>query len=229
MGSQRMVNMSCPSTDTPENAPLPLLVGTGNAHKAGEIAAMLSGEPPLVFRAVTPGELGVSDEPTEDGETFEANALIKARYFAARFERPCVADDSGIVVDALDGRPGIYSSRYAPSDTERVARLLSEMRDVPTAERTARFVCAAALVVPATAGNALGTVEIVKIGTCEGRIALAPRGENGFGYDPVFYLPDVARTMAQLPPEAKNARSHRGRAFAAMRPHLIRLCTPRPD
>jgi non-canonical purine NTP pyrophosphatase (RdgB/HAM1 family) len=195
MGLQSEMNMSDSSTDTPASTPCPLLVGTGNAHKAGEIAAMLSGEPPVVFRAVTPGELGVSD-------------------------------DSGIVVDALDGRPGIYSARYAPSDGERVARLLDEMRDVPASERTARFVCAAALVVPAVPGSSAESVEIVELGTCEGLIALEPCGENGFGYDPVFYLLDVECTMAQLAPEAKNARSHRGLAFAAMRPHLIRLCLP---
>jgi XTP/dITP diphosphohydrolase len=122
-----------------------LLVGTNNAHKAGEIAALLA---PLGIAVTTPRDLGIADEPVEDGATFAENALIKARFYAERAEMPALADDSGLVVDALDGRPGIYSSRYAPTDSERIARLLGELRAVPDERRSARFVCAAALVVP---------------------------------------------------------------------------------
>jgi XTP/dITP diphosphohydrolase len=181
----------------------------------------------VAVRVVTPRELGVEEEAVEDGETFRANALLKARFFSSRTALPCLADDSGLEVDALGSRPGVYSSRYAPSDAERIARLLEEMREVPEDRRTARFVCAAALVVPprdtVSPATATESREILEIGTCEGRIARAPRGRNGFGYDPVFLLPEIGRTMAEISPEEKNARSHRSRAIQAMRPHLLRL------
>jgi XTP/dITP diphosphohydrolase len=198
--------------------PLRLLVGTNNAHKAGEIAAMLN-DSPRAIQVLTPRDLGITEEPEENGETFEANALIKARYYAEQSGLPCLADDSGLVVDALDGRPGVYSARYAPSDPERIARVLRELDGVPESRRTARFVCAAALVVPAVSDQP--PREAVRVGTCEGRIAFEARGKNGFGYDPVFFLPDVGKTMAELPPEEKNARSHRGRALEAIHPHIL--------
>jgi XTP/dITP diphosphohydrolase len=125
-----------------------ILVGTNNAHKVGEIAALLA---PAGLRVTTPRELGIAEEPIEDGATFEENALIKARFSAGRSGLPALADDSGLIVDALDGRPGVYSSRYAPTDAERIARLLDELKDVPEGRRTARFVCAAAFVVPGEA------------------------------------------------------------------------------
>jgi len=190
-----------------------LLVGTNNAHKVREIAAILH---ETGVRVVTPKELGITNEPEENGATFAENALIKARYYAMQGAVPCLADDSGLAVDALDGRPGIYSARYAPTDAECIARLLDEMRDIPAEKRTARFVCAAALCMP-------DGLEIVEIGTCEGQIASAPRGSNGFGYDPVFYLPDLDCTMSEISAEEKNTRSHRGNALAAMKPHLMRL------
>lgn len=191
-----------------------LLVGTNNPHKVREIAALLEG---VDIQVVGPRQLGIADEPAEDGEAFADNALIKARFFAQRAARPCLADDSGLVVDALDGRPGVYSSRYAPTDEERIARLLSEMQDVPAGRRQARFVCAVALV------DAQGNTLAAKTGTCEGVIALEPRGQEGFGYDPVFFLPDADKTMAELSSDEKNARSHRGNALAAIRQHLLRL------
>ncbi len=208
------------------NTPLQLLVGTNNAHKAGEIAALLS-DSHRPIRVLTPRDLGITEEPEEDGDTFEANALIKARYYAEQSGLPCLADDSGLVVDALDGRPGVYSSRYAPSDPERIARLLRELEGVPEARRTARFVCAAALVLPPDPkeqGTQPSTPrETVCVGTCEGRIALEARGKNGFGYDPVFFLSDVNKTMAELSPAEKNARSHRGRALEAIHPCLLEI------
>lgn len=198
--------------------PLQLLVGTNNTHKAGEIAALLN-DSPRAIQVVTPRDLGITEEPEENGETFEANALIKARYYAERSGLPCLADDSGLVVDALDGRPGVYSARYAPSDPERIARVLRELEGVPESRRTARFVCAAAVVVPSAPDQP--SHQIVRVGTCEGRIAFEARGKNGFGYDPVFFLPDVEKTMAELAPEEKNARSHRGRALEAIHPHIL--------
>jgi XTP/dITP diphosphohydrolase len=199
--------------------PLQLLVGTNNTHKAGEIATMLR-DSHRPIRVVTPRDLGLTEEPEENGATFEANALIKARYYASQSGLPCLADDSGLVVDALDGRPGVYSSRYAPSDPERIARLLRELEGVPESRRAARFVCAAAFVVPSTPDQP-SSLETVRVGTCEGRIAFDARGENGFGYDPVFFLPDVEKTMAELTPAEKNARSHRGRALEAILPCLL--------
>jgi len=193
-----------------------LLVGTNNSHKAGEISAMLAD---LDVRVVTPRDLDIADEPVENGATFEENARIKARFYAEASGLPCLADDSGLVVDALGGRPGVYSSRYAPTDPERIARLLGELEGVSDAERAARFVCAAALVI----SDAQSRIEIVKTGTCEGRIAQGPRGENGFGYDPIFYQADLGKTLAEIPAEVKNARSHRGRALQAMRPDLENL------
>ena len=206
-----------------------LLVGTNNPNKAREIGELLAG---AEIEIVAPLDLGIDDEPEENGATFEENALIKARFYSARTGLPGLADDSGLAVDALGGRPGVFSSRYAPTDSERIARLLGELEGVAPEVRTARFVCAAALVVPGGAelplvgeprgpGMADGAREIVEVGTCEGRIALEPRGENGFGYDPVFYLPDADKTMAELSPEAKNARSHRGRALRAIQRHFV--------
>jgi XTP/dITP diphosphohydrolase len=191
-----------------------LLVGTNNLHKAGEIAALLEG---IQTRVATPRELGIDSEPVEDGATFAQNALIKARFYSNASGLPCLADDSGLEVDALGGRPGVLSSRYAPSDPERIRRLLDEMKQVEAGRRGARFVCAAALV------DARTGTEVVEIGTCEGEIALAPSGTNGFGYDPVFFLPDVSKTMAELAPDEKNARSHRGRALRAIAPRVAAL------
>ena len=216
-----------------------LLLGTNNQHKASEIAAILSG---LRVRMVTPHELGIGEDPREDGATFEENALAKARFFSGRAGLACLADDSGLAVDALAGRPGVFSSRYAATDPERIARLLEELQNVPEHRRTARFVCAAALVVPPgasrrAAANAphgasptrpaesisAATMEVLEKGICEGVIAPQARGSGGFGYDPVFLIPGLRRTLAELTPEEKNAISHRGRAFAAMKRHLLDL------
>lgn len=190
-----------------------LIFATSNPHKVDEVRAILG---PLGISvhgldALEPAL--VPEEPVEDGETFEANAKLKAVYYAAAIGKPCLADDSGLEVDALDGAPGIYSARYAGEGNSRGERdqannrkLLEALRDVPQADRTARFVCAMCLAKPD------GTIVAEARGEFPGVITDSPRGSNGFGYDPLLYLPDRARTSAELSPEEKNARSHRGAA-----------------
>lgn len=182
-------------------------VATSNMGKLAEIRAALDFEG---WRFYTADELGLPwPEPEETGETFEENARIKATFAHEHFGMPALADDSGLEVDALDGEPGVRSSRYAgpcASDEENNRRLLLALQDVPDAERTARFRCTMVFV------DESGC-EIIATGTCEGRIGFEPKGEGGFGYDPLF-LPDEApgRTMAELSPEEKDRISHRGRA-----------------
>jgi XTP/dITP diphosphohydrolase len=159
-------------------------------------------------------------EPDETGATFLENALLKARSAAAATGLPALADDSGLCVDALGGGPGVRSARYADgSDETRWQKLLRELEGVDVEQRTARFVCVLALVAPD--GALLTTAE----GVCEGRIVFAPRGEGGFGYDPVFEVADddAGRTMAELTTAGKRAVSHRGRAFEGLRAPLGRL------
>jgi XTP/dITP diphosphohydrolase len=190
-----------------------LLIATGNTHKFAEISAFLEGVP---WKLLSLRDFPACDPPQETGATFEANAVIKATSYAARFEVSCVADDSGIVVDALDGAPGVHSARYAGAactDADNNAKLLDDLRRVPDAERTARFVCCCALVVP-------GSPPRVETGVVEGRIALACRGPHGFGYDPLFIPNGHAKTFGELGPEIKSAISHRARAFAKMRAYL---------
>jgi XTP/dITP diphosphohydrolase len=146
--------------------------------------------------------------PDETGATFEENAMLKARYYHELTGLVTVADDSGLEVDALDGRPGIASARYGVSDSDRIARLLGELEGVAPAERTARFVCALSLV-----GRDLAETFT---GTCEGRIRTTPAGTNGFGFDPVFTPEGETRSFAEMAPEEKAAVSHRGRALAAL-------------
>ncbi|RNB84289.1 XTP/dITP diphosphatase [Brevibacillus nitrificans] len=148
-------------------------------------------------------------EVVEDGETFEANAIKKAVTISTYLGMPAIGDDSGLEVDALEGRPGVYSARYAgedATDEENWRKLLQEMEAVPDAARTARFRCTLAFVVP-------GGEPVITSGSCEGVIAREPAGTNGFGYDPVFYLPEQNKRMAQLAPEEKNQISHRARAM----------------
>lgn len=194
--------------------PIRVVVATGNAHKLTEIRAILAG---LEVALVPMTELGVP-EPVEDGTTFEANALIKARACVDATGLPAIADDSGLEVDALDGAPGVYSARYAgsPSDDHaNNAKLIAALDGVPDERRRARFVCAAALVVP-------DGREMVVRGTMEGRVVDQPRGSHGFGYDPYFVADEVTdgRTNGELTPEEKDAISHRGAAFRALRAHV---------
>ena len=192
-----------------------VVVATGNAHKLTEIEAILGGAPAMAgMRFVALGDLGDFDDPVEDGETFAANALIKAR--AALDETGlsmAVADDSGLVVDALDGAPGIFSARWAGehgNDAANNEKMLREMQGVPDDERTARFHSSVVLVTRDEDGEEV----LVGEGDCEGAIAHDLRGTNGFGYDPLFELADIpGRRMAELEPEEKNAISHRRRAL----------------
>jgi len=190
-----------------------LLLATNNDHKVRELRRLLAHLPVALL---TPADLGLSLEPAEDGATYEANALAKARAFADASGLPALADDSGIEVDALGGRPGLYSARYGGSgltDTERVALLLRELADVPDGERTARYRAVLAVVAPD------GTERTAE-GWCEGTVARAPDGTSGFGYDPIFFVPALGVTMARLSDEEKDAISHRGNAARAMAPVL---------
>ncbi|MBE6469645.1 MAG: RdgB/HAM1 family non-canonical purine NTP pyrophosphatase [Coriobacteriaceae bacterium] len=195
-----------------------IVVATGNAHKLTEIEAILSGVLPGV-RFVALGQLGEFPEPGETGSTFLENALIKAEAAVAETGLSAVADDSGLVVDALDGAPGVYSARYAGehgNDAANNEKLLANLAGVPEAERTARFVSVVALV------RADGTV-LTGTGACEGMIGAAGRGENGFGYDPLFLPADApGKTMAELEPAEKNAISHRHHALVDLAGQLTR-------
>lgn len=185
------------------------VLATGNAHKVREVREILQGLP---LDVVPMGEAGFTGDIEEDGESFEENALIKARAVHAVTGGFVMADDSGLAVDALDGAPGIHSARYAGRDAtypEKIARLWDALRGVPEEARTARFVCAIAVVRPD------GSSFTVR-GTCEGRIASKMRGEGGFGYDPVFLVPELGKTTAELDAAEKHAVSHRGRALRLM-------------
>ena len=194
-----------------------LLLATGNAHKAGEMQMLLRNLlPDLEIQVLTAADYPAIPEPVEDGDSFEANALIKARAYAQATGLPTLADDSGLAVDALGGRPGIQSARYAPTNAARIQRMLDELRGIESAQRSARFVCVMALVRP-------GSDNVTRTGKVEGRITLAPRGEGGFGYDPVFELTETAlagKTMAELTAEQKNGLSHRGRALEMIAPAI---------
>ena len=183
------------------------VIATHNAHKLLEIQRILE---PLGITAVTDRELGMTlPEVEETGTTFAENAYLKAASACAYTSLPAIADDSGLVVDALGGAPGVYSARYGgenATDEDRVVKLLGELEHVPAAQRTARFVSAVCCVFPQ--GDVLRAE-----GTVEGTIAFAPAGENGFGYDPIFLYGD--RTTAQMSAAEKDAISHRGRALTA--------------
>jgi XTP/dITP diphosphohydrolase len=193
-----------------------LLIATGNPGKVREYDELLAGLP---ITCISPADIGIHLEVDERGTTYEENAALKAVAFARASGRVTLADDSGLEVDALGGRPGVHSARYGGpglGDTDRWRSLLKELGDVPWGERTARFRCVIAVASPD------GEVTTVS-GTCEGIIAFGAAGESGFGYDPVFYLPDHGCTMAQLPAGAKNQISHRGRAAEAARPVILKL------
>ncbi len=194
-----------------------IIFATKNENKMREIREILGD---LGWEILSMEEAGIRIAITEDGTTFEENALIKAKAVSHFCDDIVLADDSGLVIDALNGEPGVYSSRYAGVDTPYEVKnhlILDRMSYVPWDDRTARFVCAVAAVVP-------GLDEpIVVEGTFEGYIAEEPAGENGFGYDPIFWVEDKNCTSAQLPPEEKNARSHRGNALRAMREKLAEI------
>ncbi|QIC08008.1 XTP/dITP diphosphatase [Brevibacillus sp. 7WMA2] len=163
----------------------------------------------LNLEAVSVSEFPDAPEVEEDGETFEANALKKAKTISEVLGLPAIGDDSGLEVDALRGAPGVYSARFAgeqATDEENYQKLLTKLADVPMKERTARFRCTLAYVEP-------GQEPVIATGACEGAIAHAPSGSNGFGYDPVFFVPSQICTMAELSPEQKNTISHRAMAM----------------
>jgi XTP/dITP diphosphohydrolase len=199
-----------------------LLVATRSRHKLSEIQAILAAVPEV--EVVGLAEAGIPWEAAEDAlephETFEANALSKARWFHGRSGLPTVSDDSGLAVDALGGEPGVRSKRFAPGDDEGEARdrannrhLLALLAGLSADARAARYVCVVALV-------GWEDEPIVLRGEAHGRILDEPRGGGGFGYDPLFLDPELGRTFAEVPPGEKNARSHRGRAFRALAARL---------
>jgi XTP/dITP diphosphohydrolase len=182
-----------------------LLLATNNQGKVREYRTLLKNVP---LELVTLAEEGIATVVDEVGESLEENARLKATLLAAESQLLSLADDSGLEVDALGGEPGPLSARYAgegASDKEMVNYLLSRLSNVPLEKRTARFRCVIAVAAPS------GEVEL-RSGECQGFITLEPKGEQGFGYDPIFYLPDLGMTMAELPVEKKNQVSHRGQA-----------------
>jgi XTP/dITP diphosphohydrolase len=193
-----------------------LLLATNNKGKVREYKSLLRGIP---YEIVTPAERGITTEVSESGQTFEENARLKATTFAKESGLLTLADDSGLEVDALEGEPGVHSARYAgegASDTDRINYLLARLKDVPGEKRTARFRCIIAIATPK------GKVTLCE-GECRGVITTASRGEYGFGYDPIFYLPELGKTMAELLPEEKNKISHRARAAEKAREVLMKL------
>jgi len=193
-----------------------LLLATNNAHKVRELTALLDG---LHLQVVSLSAFPEAPKPIEDGDTFEANALKKAEHYSRCHGVWCVADDSGLVVDALDGAPGVISARYAGedgNDKANNAKLLRELAGVDETRRTARFVCCAAMATPEGDTH-------VEMGSVEGRVLFEPRGHNGFGYDPLFVPDGYELTFAELPLAEKQAISHRGRAFRKLRAFLEAL------
>jgi len=184
-----------------------IVLATGNPGKVREINQLLAGSG---IDIVSQAEFG-TPEVDETGLTFVENAILKARNAAEHAGLPAIADDSGLEVDALNGAPGIYSARYAgvgASDENNLQKLLAALKDVPEDRRGARFQC-----VMVYMRHALDPTPVICQGTWEGRITVEPRGENGFGYDPVFFVPDCHCTSAELAAEEKNRRSHRGQAL----------------
>jgi XTP/dITP diphosphohydrolase len=202
-----------------------IIFATSNPHKVVEARAILA---PLGVEVQCLADIGCNlPEPVEDGATFEDNARLKARYYAQQLRLTCLAEDSGLEVDALGGAPGVYSARYAGVDGARERRdkannekLLRELAHVGTEHRQARFVCALAV------ADETGVIRAEARGTYEGVIAAAPRGADGFGYDPLLYLPDLGRTSAELTPGEKHARSHRGQALRRLVEALSKSISP---
>lgn len=186
------------------------VLASKNAHKLKEIAKITE---QFGMELVLQSELGLDLDPDETGTTFEENSMIKAKAVMKAAGMPAIADDSGLMVDALGGEPGVYSARYGgeacKNDVERYEYLLKKLENVPDAERTAKFVSVITLISPD--GSA-----IVARGECPGRIIREARGENGFGYDPVFFVEEDGMTMAEMSAERKNEISHRARALQAL-------------
>jgi XTP/dITP diphosphohydrolase len=192
-------------------APKLLVVATGNPGKLREMQTYLGD---LSWElTLKPAELEIE----ETGDTFAANACLKASQVAKVTGNWAIADDSGLQVTARNGAPGVYSARYGKTDKERISRLLGELGEEPN--RQAQFVCAVAIAGPD------GAIVLQESGACEGEILHAPRGSGGFGYDPIFYVPAYQMTFAEMTPELKREISHRGRAFQALLPQLQKIMT----
>ncbi|MGH3186046.1 MAG: RdgB/HAM1 family non-canonical purine NTP pyrophosphatase [Streptosporangiaceae bacterium] len=204
-----------PAPAAPGPAAGTLVLATRNAGKLRELARILGGQVNLSGLEEFPD---APDVP-ETGATFEANALLKARAIADHTGLPAVADDSGLCVDALGGMPGVFSARWAGAhgdDKANLVLVLAQVADVPDIRLGARFVCAAALVVPGSASHGRAPREVVVTGSLEGRLIRVPRGTGGFGYDPIFLPDGFSRTTAEMTAEEKDAISHRGRAFRSL-------------
>jgi XTP/dITP diphosphohydrolase len=187
-----------------------ILLATRNKAKVKEYSKLLHGIP---YAIVSLEDIGIAQDVEESGETFEENASIKAKTYASMSGLVAIADDSGLEVDALGGEPGVRSARYAgegATDKRRIDCLISKMKNIPLEQRAARFRCVIAVATPG------GEVKYCE-GKCDGVITFEPKGENGFGYDPIFYLPDRKLTMAEISMEEKNKISHRGKAAAKAR------------
>jgi XTP/dITP diphosphohydrolase len=196
--------------------PTELLLASQNPGKLAEMRELVAGLP---FRVVGPRDLGIHEAPDETGQTFLENAILKARYYAARSGRLTVADDSGLSVDALDGGPGLYSARFGgegASDADRNRLLLEKLVGLPPEKRGAHFTSAVAVARD-------GEVLFEAVETVDGFIADEPRGPNGFGYDPLFFYPSFGRTFGESAPADKARVSHRGKAFARLRQFLAGL------
>lgn len=190
-----------------------MVIATGNEHKMEEVRMILKDLP---FEIVSMKEMGIEMDIEENGSTFMENAIIKAQAVAQSCGEIVLADDSGLEIDYLNKEPGIYSARYMGEDTSYHIKnhaILSRLEGVADDKRTARFVCALAAVFP-------NADTVTSLGVIEGRIGYEEAGENGFGYDPIFYLPEYGCSTAQLTPEEKNAISHRGRALEQMKMEL---------
>ena len=187
-----------------------VVLATGNAGKLAEMRAILAGRD---LEVIPQGEFGITP-PVEDGATFIANALIKARHAAAHTGLPAIADDSGLEVDALGGRPGLHSARYASaaaSARDNNELLIAELAGIPEGQRAARYRCAMVFV-----RDAADSLPVITEAAWEGRIGREPRGAGGFGFDPLFIVEGDSRTAAEMPAEEKNRVSHRGQALLAL-------------
>lgn len=193
-----------------------VIIATQNKGKAKDFEAIFK---PHGYEVLTLADVAPDMDVEETGTTFEANAILKAEAVAERLNTMVIADDSGLQVDALDGEPGVYSARYAgleKNDNANIEKVLENLKNVPDQKRTARFVCALAV-----AGPGMETKTF--FGTCEGLILSEKRGTNGFGYDPIFYVPELEKTMAELTPEEKGQISHRGNALRKLEGEIPEL------
>jgi XTP/dITP diphosphohydrolase len=192
-----------------------LLIATKNKGKVREFQDLFA---PLGYQVKSLLDLDDTVDVVEDGVTFRENAVKKAETIAKLFHIPTLADDSGLIVDALDGRPGVFSARYAgvgKDDKANMEKVLNELADVPEHERAARFHCSLALAIP-------GRETLIVDGTCEGMITREPKGDHGFGYDPIMYIPSIGKTMAQLTKQEKNEISHRSNALKRLQERLTK-------